>query len=69
MKKNLLLVAQLTSSGHYVLFCPIYVKGYPVLNISRIPIVEGRRLESVYVMSAKSAYVDKAKKKKKKLDS
>ncbi|KAI3448734.1 hypothetical protein Pfo_005399, partial [Paulownia fortunei] len=51
MKKNLLSVAQLTSSGHYVLFGPQDVKVYHNLKISETPTMEGRRLESVYVMS------------------
>ncbi|CAL8997356.1 unnamed protein product [Prunus brigantina] len=62
MKKNLLSVAQLTSSGHYVLFGPRDVKVYRDLKISGMPTMEGRRLESVYVMSAESAYVDKTRK-------
>ncbi|KAM2243153.1 hypothetical protein PS2_009934 [Malus domestica] len=62
MKKNLLYVAQLTSSGHYVLFGPRDVMVYRDLKISEKPTMEGRRLESVYVMSAESAYVDKTRK-------
>ncbi|KAM2890706.1 hypothetical protein COP2_009095 [Malus domestica] len=42
MKKNLLSVAQLTSSGHYVLFGPRDVKVYRDLKISKIPTIEGR---------------------------
>ena len=61
MKKNLLSVAQLTSSGHYVLFGPQNVKVFRDLKISENPTMEGRRLESVYVMSAESAYVDKTR--------
>uniref|UniRef100_A0A2N9FG96 CCHC-type domain-containing protein n=1 Tax=Fagus sylvatica TaxID=28930 RepID=A0A2N9FG96_FAGSY len=62
MKKNLLSVAQLTLSGHYVLFGPQDVKVYRDLKISETPIMEGQRLESVYVMSAESAYVDRTRK-------
>uniref|UniRef100_A0A2N9EWY2 Uncharacterized protein n=1 Tax=Fagus sylvatica TaxID=28930 RepID=A0A2N9EWY2_FAGSY len=62
MKKNLLSVAQLTLSGHYVLFGPQDVKVYRDLKISETPVMEGQRLESVYVMSAESAYVDKTRK-------
>ncbi|KAM0986171.1 hypothetical protein ACFX2C_013370 [Malus domestica] len=62
MKTNLLSMAQLTSSGHYVLFSPQDVKVYPDLKISEIPTMEGRQLESVYVMSAESAYVDRIRK-------
>jgi hypothetical protein len=62
MKKNLLSVAQLTLSGHYVLFGSQDVKVYRDLKISETPVMEGQRLESVYVMSAESAYVDKTRK-------
>ncbi|KAE8725578.1 PLAC8 family protein [Hibiscus syriacus] len=62
MKKNLLYVAQLTSSGHYVLFGPQDVKVYRDLKILETPTIEGRRLESIYVMSAESIYVDKKRK-------
>ena len=64
MKKNLLLVAQLTTSGHYVLFGPHDVKVYQDLKIFGSPTMEGRRLESIYVMSVESVYVDKAQKNK-----
>ncbi|KAM2299462.1 hypothetical protein ACFXTI_001304 [Malus domestica] len=45
MKKNLLSMAQLTSSCHYVLFGPRDVKVHRDLKISEIPTMEGRRLE------------------------
>uniref|UniRef100_A0A2N9EBN9 Retrovirus-related Pol polyprotein from transposon TNT 1-94-like beta-barrel domain-containing protein n=1 Tax=Fagus sylvatica TaxID=28930 RepID=A0A2N9EBN9_FAGSY len=48
--------------GHYVLFGPQDVKVYRDLKISETPIMEGQRLESVYGMSAESAYVDKTRK-------
>ena len=54
MKKNLLSVAQLTSSGHFVLFGPQDVKVYRDLEIMEEPVIKGRRLESVYVMSAET---------------
>ena len=62
IEKNLLLVLQLTTSGHYILFGPCDVKVYQDLKIFCTLIMEGRRLESVYVMSAESAYVNKAQK-------
>ncbi|KAE8667286.1 hypothetical protein F3Y22_tig00112428pilonHSYRG00083 [Hibiscus syriacus] len=62
MKKNLLFVAQLTSSGHHVLFGPQDVKVYRDVKISETPTMEVRRLESIYVMSAESAYVDRTRK-------
>ncbi|RVW83189.1 Retrovirus-related Pol polyprotein from transposon TNT 1-94 [Vitis vinifera] len=64
MKKNLLSVAQLTSSGHFVLFGPQDVKVYRDLEIMEESVIKGRRLESVYVMSAETAYVDKTRKNK-----
>ncbi|KAE8695620.1 tir-nbs resistance protein [Hibiscus syriacus] len=62
MKKNLLSVAQLTSSDHYVLFGPQDVKVYRDVKISETPTMEGRRLELIYVMSAESAYIDRTRK-------
>ncbi|KAH7850454.1 hypothetical protein Vadar_033225 [Vaccinium darrowii] len=62
MKKNLLSVSQLTSSGNYVVFGPKEVKVYQSLKLVGTPIMEGRRLESIYVMLAESAYVDKTRK-------
>jgi Zinc knuckle len=61
MKKNLLSVAQLTSSGHYVLFGPEDVKVYRNLKVTERPTMEGRRVQSIYVMSAESAYVDRTR--------
>ncbi|KAL0418758.1 UNVERIFIED_CONTAM: hypothetical protein Sradi_1289300 [Sesamum radiatum] len=61
MKKNLLAVAQLTSSAHIVLFGPQAVKVYRNVEILNEPVMMGRRTESVYVMSAETAYVDKAR--------
>ena len=52
MKNNLLSVAQLVSSSLYVLFGPQDVKVYEDLKITGTPTMEGRRLESVYVISA-----------------
>nr|KAJ0210601.1 hypothetical protein LSAT_V11C400160610 [Lactuca sativa] len=62
MKKNLLSVSQLTSAGHYVLFGPNDVKVYKEFETPSYPIAKGRRSESIYVMSAETAYVDKTKK-------
>lgn len=41
MKKNLLSIAQLTSSGYYVLFGPHDVEVYQDLKISGTPMMEG----------------------------
>ncbi|KAE8708207.1 PLAC8 family protein [Hibiscus syriacus] len=53
---GMIYVAQLTSSGHYVLFGPQDVKVYRDVKISETPTMEGRHLESIYVMSTESAY-------------
>ncbi|KAE8665979.1 tir-nbs resistance protein [Hibiscus syriacus] len=52
----------ITHIGHYVLFGPQDVKVYRDVKISETPTMEGRRLESIYVMSAESAYVDRTRK-------
>ncbi|KAJ9565416.1 hypothetical protein OSB04_001382 [Centaurea solstitialis] len=62
MKKNLLLVSQLTSLGNYLLFGPEDVKVYKDIKISEKPTMEGQKVESVYVLSAESAYVEKTRK-------
>nr|CAD1822543.1 unnamed protein product [Ananas comosus var. bracteatus] len=62
MKKNLLSVSQLTASGNYVVFGPQDVKVFRSLKISGIQIMEGKKVESIYVMSAESAYVEKTRK-------
>ncbi|KAA8537136.1 hypothetical protein F0562_029638 [Nyssa sinensis] len=62
MKKNLLSVAQLTSSGHFVLFGLQDMKVYRNLEILKEPLMKGQRLESVYIMSTETAYVDKTRK-------
>lgn len=61
MAKNLISVSQLTSSGNYMVFGPNDVKVYRNLKVTSTPIMEGRRLESVYVMSAQTAYVREAR--------
>ncbi|KAL6311801.1 hypothetical protein AAG906_020910 [Vitis piasezkii] len=53
--------AQLTPSA-ILLFSPQDVKVYRDLEIMEEPVIKGRRLESVYVMSAETAYVDKTRK-------
>ncbi|GAB2279247.1 hypothetical protein Dimus_039338 [Dionaea muscipula] len=51
MKNNLLSVSQLTDKGNYVVFGPMDVKVYSSLKDMDSPIMKGRRLKSVYVMS------------------
>ena len=61
MKKNLISVPQLTSSGNYVRFRPEDIKVYRSVRITGTPIMEGRKLESVYVKSAQTTYIEKTK--------
>nr|CAD1829789.1 unnamed protein product [Ananas comosus var. bracteatus] len=62
MKKNLLSVSQLTASDNYVVFGPQDVKIFRNPKISGIQITEGKKVESIYIMSAESAYVEKTRK-------
>ncbi|XP_057999206.1 uncharacterized protein LOC131178288 [Hevea brasiliensis] len=62
MKKNLLSVSQLTSSRNYVVFGPDDVKVFRSFSLHGKPIMEGQKLESIYVMITESAYTDKTKK-------
>ncbi|KAL3519833.1 hypothetical protein ACH5RR_017982 [Cinchona calisaya] len=62
MKKNLLSVSQLTAFDNFVLFGPDEIKVYQNDKIIGTPIIQGKRLEIVYVMSAQEANVDKARK-------
>ncbi|PHT43340.1 hypothetical protein CQW23_17365 [Capsicum baccatum] len=64
MKKNLLSVAQLTSSGYFVLFGPQDVMVYRDLETIEEPVMKGQRLESVYVMPVEAAHIDKMKRNK-----
>ena len=57
MNKNLLSVSQLTDSGNYDLFRSNDVKVYQNLKVTSIPIIEGKRLESIYIMPTKTTYV------------
>ena len=61
LKKNLLSVPQLIAEGKYVLFGPEGVAIFRKLKVIGTPIMEGRRRQSVYVLSAESAYVDKTR--------
>uniref|UniRef100_A0A2N9EMD7 Retrovirus-related Pol polyprotein from transposon TNT 1-94-like beta-barrel domain-containing protein n=1 Tax=Fagus sylvatica TaxID=28930 RepID=A0A2N9EMD7_FAGSY len=62
VKKNLLSVAQLVDLGNWVLFGLKYVKVYKEIVVIGTPMMEGQQMESIYVMSAESAYVDKTRK-------
>jgi hypothetical protein len=59
VKKKLLSVSQLTTQGSYVVFRPHEVKVYRNMKTSGTSIMEDRKLESIYVMSVESAYIDK----------
>lgn len=59
MKKNLLSVSQLTSSGNFVVFKPNDVNVYRNVKPCEKQIMTGQRLDSVYVMLAESTYVKK----------
>ncbi|KAJ0601440.1 putative RNA-directed DNA polymerase [Helianthus annuus] len=61
MKKNLFSVPQVTSTGKYVLFGPTDVKIFEKFETKSVPILQGKRNDTVYVLSAESTYVDKAK--------
>ncbi|KAJ0865146.1 putative RNA-directed DNA polymerase [Helianthus annuus] len=60
MKKNLLSVPQLTATGRYVLFGPNDVCVFDNFETNSVPTLKGKRKDNVYVLSAESAYVDKA---------
>jgi hypothetical protein len=61
LKKNLLSVSQLTEEGKYILFGLEGVSIYRKVKVIGTPILEGKRRQSVYVLSAESAYVDKTR--------
>ena len=62
MKKNLLLVAQLASTGHFILFGPQDVRIYNDLENKKEPVMKGQRLNSVYVIFAETTYIDTTRK-------
>ncbi|XP_076909939.1 uncharacterized protein LOC143567386 [Bidens hawaiensis] len=59
MKKNLFSIPQITSTGKYVLFGPDNMQIFDKYETPSIPILQGKRTDTVYVLSAESAYVDK----------
>ncbi|KAM0065667.1 putative RNA-directed DNA polymerase [Helianthus debilis subsp. tardiflorus] len=61
MKKNLLSVPQITEAGRYVLFGPNDVQVFDEFEKKSKPVLCGKKNESVYVLSAGTAYVDKTK--------
>ena len=61
IKKNLS-VSQLTTSWNYVLFGPEDVKIYEDIKITGKPTMERRIVNSIYILSAESTFVDKTQK-------
>ena len=61
MKKNLLSVSDLTDCGNYVVFGPKDVKICQQVKIVDTPIMEGHKVDSMYVLLAEDAYVEKTK--------
>ncbi|KAK3011851.1 hypothetical protein RJ639_010447, partial [Escallonia herrerae] len=60
LSKNLVLVSQITNSGKYVLFGPQDVKILDnVKNIAANVLVVGQKKDSLFVMSAVEAYVER----------
>ncbi|KAL8088766.1 hypothetical protein AgCh_038521 [Apium graveolens] len=60
MTKNLISVSQLTNSGRYVLFGPNDFKILEnIKNIDADTVLKGKRVKSLYVLSANEAFVEK----------
>lgn len=53
-KKNLLFLSQLTASENYVVFGTNDVKVYQILEVKSLSNMEGRRIESIYVVFDKA---------------
>ncbi|KAA0037956.1 glutamate receptor 2.8-like [Cucumis melo var. makuwa] len=64
MKKNLVLVSQLTLIGNFIVFGLDDVKVYHNLKVSGTPLMEGRRINSIYIISVETAYLNKTRKNK-----
>lgn len=63
LKKNLISVSQITSLGKYVLFGPNSIKILnDVRNIDADIILEGKRKDSLFVLSTGEAYVKRTTK-------
>ena len=58
---SLLSVSNLTDYGNYVVFSPKDVKVCQQVKIVDIPIMEGQKMDSMYVLLAEDAYVEKTK--------
>lgn len=62
MKKNLFSVSHLTSLGDYILFSLQDTKVYRDVNMLGIPIIEERKLKSIYILLAEPTCVNKTRK-------
>ncbi|KAH7843402.1 hypothetical protein Vadar_016136 [Vaccinium darrowii] len=63
MTKNLVSVSQISNSGKYVLFGPDDVKVLSnIRNMEADILLEGKRVKSLYVLSASDAYIEKTSK-------
>ena len=64
MKKNFLSVLYLTDCGNYIVFGPKDVKVYQQVKIVDTPIMEGQKVDSMYVLLVEDAYVEKTRSNK-----
>ena len=61
MNKNPLLILELTDSGNFVVFGSKDVKVCQQVKIVDTPIMEGQKVDSMYVLLAEDAYVEKTR--------
>ena len=61
MKKNLLSVSYLTNYGNYIVFGPKDVKVCQQVKIVDTPIMEGHKVDYMYILLAEDAYVEKTR--------
>ncbi|KAJ0579636.1 putative RNA-directed DNA polymerase [Helianthus annuus] len=64
MKKNLISVPQITETGKYVVFGPHDVQIFEEFETKSVPILQGRKKDTVYVLSAESAFVERTQENK-----
>ncbi|KAD2394436.1 hypothetical protein E3N88_41413 [Mikania micrantha] len=61
MRRNLISVSQMTEEGSFVVFGPKDVRVFKNIETSSVPILKGRKSETMYVLNTESAYVEKTK--------
>ena len=61
MKKNLLSISYLTHCGNFIVSGPKDVKFCQQVKIVNTPIMEGQKVNSIYVLLAEDAYVENTK--------